>query len=329
MPAADPPPGAIHTSMTRDDLRAALTSSLYDTHLRPEGPTYRGKVRDTYADGDRLVLVTTDRISAFDHVFPEPVPFKGQVLNRLAAYSFERAADVGPNHVLAVPHGNVTVARRCAPIPIEFVVRGYLAGHAARVYAAGGRTLCGAALPDGLREGERLPAPILTPATKADEGHDEDVTPSEIVARGMLDAETLAACTDFALRLYARGTAVAAEAGLLLVDTKYEFGRAPDGTVVLIDEIHTPDSSRYYHADGYDERLAAGAPQRQLSKEFLREWLIAQGFQGLDGQPRPVLSEEIRLDVAARYVELFERLTRTAFVPDLRPLQPEALFGLQ
>ena len=315
--------------MTRDDLQAALSTSLYRTRLRPEGPTYRGKVRDTYTDGDRLVLVTTDRISAFDHVFPEPIPFKGQVLNRLAAYSFERAADVGPNHVLAVPHGNVTVARRCTPIPIEFVVRGYLAGHAARVYAAGGRTLCGAALPDGLRESERLPTPILTPATKADEGHDEDIAPADILARGLLDARTLDACTDFALRLFARGTDVADEAGLLLVDTKYEFGLADDGAVVVIDEIHTPDSSRYYYADGYADRLAAGTPQRQLSKEFLREWLIAQGFQGLDGQPRPALSDEVRVDVAARYIELFERLTGSTFTPDRRPLSAELVFDLQ
>ena len=288
------------------------------------GTRYQGKVRDTYDLGDgRIVLVTTDRISAFDHVLNQAIPLKGQVLNGVAAFFFERTADVAPNHVLSVPDPNVTVGVRCDALPIEFVVRGYLAGHAWRVYRDGGRDLCGERLPDGLREAERLPTPILTPATKALEGHDEDASRAEILERGILDADTLAEATDLALALFARGTAIAAERGLLLVDTKYEFGRAPDGRLLVIDEVHTPDSSRYYYADGYEHRLAAGAPQRQLSKEFVREWLMAHGFQGLDGQTLPDMTPEFVAEVSARYVELYETVTGQDFVPELSP-EPEA-----
>lgn len=288
------------------------------------GTRYQGKVRDTYDLGDgRIVLVTTDRISAFDHVLNQAIPLKGQVLNGVAAFFFERTADVAPNHVLSVPDPNVTVGVRCDALPIEFVVRGYLAGHAWRVYRDGGRDLCGERLPDGLREAERLPTPILTPATKALEGHDEDASRAEILERGILDADTLAEATDLALALFARGTAIAAERGLLLVDTKYEFGRAPDGRLLVIDEVHTPDSSRYYYADGYEHRLAAGAPQRQLSKEFVREWLMANGFQGLDGQTLPDMTPEFVAEVSARYVELYETVTGQDFVPELSP-EPEA-----
>lgn len=284
------------------------------------GKKYSGKVRDTYACGDRLVLITTDRISAFDHILRQTIPFKGQILNRLAAYFFEQTADVVPNHLLELPHGNVAIGVRCTPIPVEFVVRGYLAGHAWRTYAKGGRTLCGAPLPEGLVQSSRLPHPILTPTTKASEGHDEDISPEAIVERGILDAETLQTLTDMALRLFARGSEMAQDRGLLLVDTKYEFGRTPDGRFVVIDEIHTPDSSRYFYADGYEERLAQGLPQRQLSKEFVREWLMANGFQGLEGQAMPNLDDAFRLEVTSRYTEVFELLTGTKFEPDLRPL---------
>ena len=287
------------------------------------GPAYRGKVRDTYDLGDgRLALVTTDRISAFDHVLRQAIPLKGQVLNGVAAHSFARTADVAPNHVLSVPDPNVTVGVKCEPLPIEFVVRGYLAGHAWRVYNNGIRTLCGEPLPDGLRESERLPAPILTPATKAVEGHDEDVSRAEIVGGGILDADTLEHAASLALALFARGTELSAERGLILVDTKYEFGRAPDGRLLVIDEVHTPDSSRYYYGDGYEGRLAAGRPQRQLSKEFVREWLMDHGFRGLDGQTLPDLPPEFVAEVSARYVELFEVVTGRDFEPDLSP-EPE------
>ncbi len=288
------------------------------------GPKYQGKVRDVYDLGDgRLALVTTDRISAFDHVLRQAIPLKGQVLNGLSAHWFERTADVAPNHVLSVPDPNVTIGTRCEALPIEFVVRGYLAGHAWRVYRGGGRELCGEPLPDGLRESEKLPTPILTPATKAEEGHDEDISRSDIVARGILDRETLDEAAGLASALFQRGTEVAAEQGLLLVDTKYEFGRAPDGRLLVIDEVHTPDSSRYYYADGYEERLAAGEPQRQLSKEFVREWLMDHGFQGRDGEALPDLPPSFVEQVSARYVELYETVTGRTFEPDLSP-EPEA-----
>ena len=288
------------------------------------GPKYQGKVRDTYDLGDgRLVLVTTDRISAFDHVLRQAIPLKGQVLNRLAAHWFERTGDVAPNHVLSVPDPNVTVGVKCEALPIEFVVRGYLAGHAWRVYRGGGRELCGEALPDGLRESERLPAPILTPATKAEEGHDADIRRADIVARGLLDQETLDEAAALALALFQRGTEIAAGRGLLLVDTKYEFGRAPDGRLLVIDEVHTPDSSRYYYAEGYEERLSAGEPQRQLSKEFVREWLMDHGFQGRSGEALPDLPPSFVEEVSARYVELYETVTGESFKPDLSP-EPEA-----
>ena len=288
------------------------------------GPRYRGKVRDTYDLGDgRLALVTTDRISAFDHVLRQAVPLKGQVLNGLSSYWFAITESTAPNHVLSVPDPNVTIGVTCEALPIEFVVRGYLAGHAWRVYRDGGRVLCGEPLPEGLRESERLPTPILTPATKAEEGHDEDVSRAEILERGILDEGTLDEASSLALALFARGTEVAAERGLILVDTKYEFGRAPDGRLLVIDEVHTPDSSRYYYADGYAERLAAGEPQRQLSKEFVREWLMAHGFQGRDGETLPDLPPSFVAEVSARYVELYETVTGRTFEPDLSP-EPEA-----
>ena len=296
-----------------------LPPPLRETHLGL-GTRYRGKVRDTYDLGDgRLALVTTDRISAFDHVLHQAIPLKGQVLNRLAAFFFEHTADVAPNAVLSVPDPNVTLAVRCQALPVEFVVRGSLAGHAWRVYRDGGRALCGVSLPDGLRESEPFPEPILTPATKAAEGHDEDISEADIVSRGILSRDTLDEARAAALALFARGQDLAARRGLILVDTKYEFGRAPDGRLLLIDEVHTPDSSRYYRADGYEARLAAGEPQRQLSKEFVREWLMENGFQGRAGQDLPDLPPAFVHEVARRYVELYEAVTGEAFVPDMSP----------
>lgn len=304
-------------------LRRQLAHALHETHLDDFGTRYRGKVRDTYRADDRLILVTTDRISAFDHILRQAIPFKGQVLNQLAAYFFEHTRDVVPNHVLSVPDPNVTIAVRCEPLPVEFVVRGYLAGHAWREYQAGRRVLCGVPLPDGLRQNSRLPEPILTPSTKAAEGHDEDISRETLLQRGVLDEATFDDLETKALALFRRGTEMAAARGLILVDTKYEFGRTPDGTYVLIDEVHTPDSSRYFYADGYEDRLRADAPQRQLSKEFLREWLMAHAFQGKEGQTMPDLPDDFRIEVASRYIELYETVTGMAFMPDVHP-EPEA-----
>ncbi|PSQ82459.1 MAG: phosphoribosylaminoimidazolesuccinocarboxamide synthase [Bacteroidetes bacterium QS_1_63_11] len=264
-----------------------LDQTLRRTEFDDLGERVQGKVRDNYRQDGRRILITTDRISAFDHVLAQTIPFKGQVLNQTAAYFFKATADLVPNHVLSVPDPNVTVARECTPIPVEFVVRGYLAGHAWREYERGVRTLCGQDLPDGLRRSEKLPTPIPTPTTKAEEGHDH--------------------------------SEMAAEQGLLLVDTKYEFGRTQEGDLVLIDEVHTPDSSRYYYQDGYQERLRRGEPQRQLSKEFVREWLMDHGFQGKEGQEMPDLPDAFRTKVTKRYVELYETVTGASFDPELHP----------
>jgi len=285
----------------------------------PVGRRYQGKVRDTYDLGDgRLLLVTTDRISAFDHVLPQPIPFKGQVLNGMAAHFFRETSDLVPNHIIDVPDPNVTVARVCTPFPIEFVVRGYLSGHAWRVYRAGGRSLCGAILPEGLAQNERFPTPLLTPSTKAKHGHDEDISPQEILSRGLLDGDTYEAVAELALSLFARGSEMAAQRGLILVDTKYEFGRDAGGVITLLDEIHTPDSSRYFYAEGYEQRLEAGRPQRQLSKEFVREWLLRQGFSAEHARP-PDLPDDFRCDISERYIEVFEAATGKCFVPDTHP----------
>lgn len=298
-------------------LRTQLGHCLVETDFGDLGNRYRGKVRDTYRTGDgRLILVTTDRISAFDHILPQPIPFKGQVLNQLAAHFFRATRDIVPNHVLSVPDPNVTVALACEPIPIEFVMRGYLVGHAWRVYRDGGRTLCGVELPDGLRQNSQFAPPILTPATKAAEGHDEDISREEIIERGLLSAPLFDQIADYAYRLFQRGTELAAERGLILVDTKYEFGLDQQGDVVLIDEVHTPDSSRYFYAEGYDERLSRDEPQRQLSKEFVREWLMDHGFRGRDGEQMPDLTDDFRIRVAQRYIELYETVTGSAFEPD-------------
>ncbi|HET6568383.1 MAG TPA: phosphoribosylaminoimidazolesuccinocarboxamide synthase [Rhodothermales bacterium] len=309
--------------MKEATIEQQLDHCLSQTHLEAFGAKYSGKVRDTYRHDGQLVLVTTDRISAFDHILRQPIPFKGQVLNRLAAFFFESTADLVPNHIISVPDPNVTIAVHCAPIPVEFVVRGYLAGHAWREYRAGKRELCGQVLPEGLRQNSRLPHPILTPATKAAEGHDEDTSRAEIIERGILSARDFDELEEAALRLFERGTELAGKRGLILVDTKYEFGRDANGRFLLIDEVHTPDSSRYFYADSYEDLLAADQPQRQLSKEFVREWLMEHGFQGQAGQALPDLSNTFRIQVAGRYIELFETITGSEFSPETSP-DPEA-----
>ncbi len=310
-----------------------LDHCLRETTFTDLGERYRGKVRDTYRVDDRLILVTTDRISAFDHVLRQTIPFKGQVLNQLAAYFFEATSDLVPNHMLSVPDPNVTVAMRCEPVQIEFVVRAYVVGHAWRTYRTGKRILCGKTLPEGLQQNSRLPEPILTPSTKAHEGHDEDISREEAIAQGIIDAETFDQLEGYALALFERGAEMAAEQGLILVDTKYEFGLTPDGQYVVIDEVHTPDSSRYFYADTYDELLNQDKPQRQLSKEFVREWLMDHGFMGKEGQVLPDLTDAFRVEVASRYIELYESVTGSAFEPDMH-LDPvarirEAVFALQ
>ena len=314
-------------------IHRQLNHSLLETSFTDLGQRYRGKVRDTYRVDDRLILVTTDRISAFDHVLRQTIPFKGQVLNQLAAYFFEATSDLVPNHVLSVPDPNVTVAIQCEPVQIEFVVRAYVVGHAWRTYRTGKRVLCGKTLPDGLQQNSRLPHPILTPTTKAHEGHDEDISREEAIAQGLIDAALFDRLEGYALALFERGTEMAAEQGLILVDTKYEFGRTPDGQYVVIDEVHTPDSSRYFYADTYEELLGQDKPQRQLSKEFVREWLMDHGFMGKEGQVLPDLPDAFRVEVASRYIELYESVTGKAFEPDTHP-DPvarihEAVFALQ
>lgn len=277
---------------------------------------YRGKVRDVYtlADG-RVMLVASDRISAFDVILPRGIPQKGQVLGQLSYFMLKATSHVAPNWATAQPDPNVVVGHACDTVKVEMVVRGYLAGHAWRTYQGGGRMLCGAALPEGMRENDRFPQPIITPSTKADVGHDEDISPAEILAQGLCTQEEWDTMSTYALALFAEGTRIAAERGLLLVDTKYEFGRTPDGRILLIDEIHTPDSSRYFYADGYAERQASGERQKQLSKEFVREWLIAGGFMGKEGQEVPAMDDAFVQSVTDRYVELYERITGETFVP--------------
>jgi phosphoribosylaminoimidazole-succinocarboxamide synthase len=259
-------------------------------------------------------MIASDRISAFDVVLPRPIPFKGQVLNQTAAYFLKATADIVPNWLLDVPDHNVSIGLSCEPYAVEMVVRGYLAGHAWREYRDGRRTLCGVAMPDGLRENDRLPEPIITPSTKAHEGHDEDISREEILSRKIVSESEYVQLEQYALALFERGTAMAAEQGLILVDTKYEFGNL-NGKVYLIDEVHTPDSSRYFYADGYAESLQANQPQKQLSKEFVREWLIANGFQGKEGQTLPEMTDEWISQITARYVELFETITGQRFQP--------------
>lgn len=275
---------------------------------------YNGKVRDVYAIGENyLVMVVSDRISAFDVILPRPIPYKGQVLNQIASYFLEATKDIVPNWVLGVPDANATVGLRCTPFKVEMVVRGYLAGHAARTYASGERNLCGVLMPDGMKENDQFPQPIITPTTKADAGHDEDISRDEIIKQGIVSREDYEVLEDYTLKLYKRGAAMANEKGLLLVDTKYEFGKIGD-RIYLMDEIHTPDSSRYFYADGYAQRQSKGEEQKQLSKEFLRRWLIENGFQGKEGQQVPAMTDEIVNEVSERYIELFETITGNKFI---------------
>jgi phosphoribosylaminoimidazole-succinocarboxamide synthase len=289
--------------------------ALSETHFQLPNQTafYRGKVRDVYTVGDKLVMVASDRISAFDHILPRAIPYKGQVLNQIAAHFLRATADICPNWLLSTPDPNVAIGYACQAYKVEMVIRGYLAGHAARTYAKGLRELCGVALPEGLAENDRLPQPIITPTTKASEGHDEDISREEILARGIVSADEYAELERLTYALFQRGTEMAAAQGLILVDTKYEFGKTADGKIVVIDEIHTPDSSRYFYAEGYVERQRRGEKQRQLSKEFVREWLIAQGFQGLDGQKMPDMPDAFVAEISERYIELYEKITGKTF----------------
>lgn len=292
-------------------------NALLETNFRFPSQTafYRGKVRDVYSIGNRLIMVATDRISAFDHILPRPIPHKGAVLNQIAAYFLQSTADICPNWLIATPDPNVAIGWCCEPIRVEMVIRGYLAGHAARTYASGVRSLCGVRLPDGMRENDPFPQPIITPTTKADEGHDEDISREDILHKGLVSEEDYAQIEAYTRALFQRGSEMAAAQGLILVDTKYEFGKK-DGRIVLMDEIHTPDSSRYFYAEGYAERQASGERQRQLSKEFVREWLIANGFQGKEGQKMPDMPDAFVREISARYIELYEKVTGKAFVAD-------------
>ncbi|MDR2891150.1 MAG: phosphoribosylaminoimidazolesuccinocarboxamide synthase [Alistipes sp.] len=294
-----------------------MNSAITNTNFKFEGQQslYVGKVRDVYdIDGRYLVMVVTDRISAFDVVLPRGIPYKGQVLNQIAARFLDATADICPNWKIACPDPMVTVGVRCETFPVEMIVRAYLTGSSWRDYKAGAREICGVPLPDGMREHQKFPTPILTPTTKAEIGeHDQNISREDIIARGLVSKEDYETLERYSLELFARGSEMAAERGLILVDTKYEFGKL-DGEITLIDEIHTPDSSRYFYAEGYGERFAAGQPQRQLSKEFVREWLMSEGFQGRDGERVPEMTDEIVAGISERYIELYENIVGEKFV---------------
>ena len=277
--------------------------------------TYHGKVRDVYyIENELLVMLASDRISAFDVILPKPIPFKGQVLNQIAAYMLEATKDICPNWLISTPAPNVAIGKKCTPFKIEMVVRGNLVGHAWRTYQSGSRSLCGVTLPEGLKENDFFPTPIITPSTKASEGHDEDISKEAIIAQGLASAEDWAILEKYALALFARGKEIAAKRGLILVDTKYEFGKIGE-TIYLMDEIHTPDSSRYFYADGFEVRQANQEKQKQLSKEFVREWLIANDFMGKEGQTIPTMSDEWIDTISKRYIELYEQIIGEAFKP--------------
>ena len=275
---------------------------------------YKGKVRDVYTiAGKWLVMIASDRISAFDVVLPKGIPYKGQVLNQVASHFLSATSDIVPNWLLSSPHPNVSIGKMCQPFKVEMVVRGYLAGHAARTYASGKRELCGVKLPEGLKENDKLPKPIITPTTKASEGHDEDISREEIIRQGIVSREHYEQLEKYTLALYARGQEMANKRGLILVDTKYEFGLS-DGEITLMDEIHTPDSSRYFYKEGYEERQKKGEEQKQLSKEFVRRWLIENGFQGKEGQRIPEMDEKWVNEISERYIELYEKVTGEKFI---------------
>jgi len=293
-----------------------MSQAVKETDFQFENQTkvYHGKVRDVYTIGaNHLVMVASDRISAFDHILPKAIPFKGQVLNQIASLFLHATSDIVPNWVLAVPDESVTIGRRCDTFPVEMVIRGYLSGHAWREYKAGRRIICGVAMPEGMKENDKFPEPIITPATKAEEGHDEDISREEIIRQGIVNELEYLKLEDYTRKLFQRGIEMAAERNLILVDTKYEFGKVGD-TIYLIDEIHTPDSSRYFYAEGYSERQVTGAKQKQLSKEFVREWLIEKGFQGLDGQEMPDMPDSFVQLISDRYIELYEQITGKSFI---------------
>ena len=289
----------------------ALTKTNYQ--FPNQKSVYHGKVRDVYFLDDVLVMVASDRISAFDVILPKGIPYKGQILNQIASKFLDATSDICPNWKMASPDPMVTVGRTCKGFPVEMIVRGYLCGSAWRFYKNGGRNLCGNILPDGMKENQKFPVPLITP--KAEQGeHDADISKEEILAKGLVSPEDYAVLEDYTMKLFLRGTEIAAKKGLILVDTKYEFGKADD-TIYLIDEIHTPDSSRYFYAQGYEEQFAKGLPQKQLSKEFVREWLMANGFQGQEGQQVPEMTEEVVNGITQRYIELYENITGEKFVP--------------
>ncbi|MDO9595900.1 MAG: phosphoribosylaminoimidazolesuccinocarboxamide synthase [Lutibacter sp.] len=277
---------------------------------------YRGKVREVYNINDEiLVMIASDRLSAFDVVMPKQIPFKGQILNQIAAKMMEATKDIVPNWIVAIPDPNVAVGHLCTPFKVEMVIRGYLSGHAAREYKLGKRVLCGVAMPDGMKENDKFPEPMITPSTKADGGHhDEDISREDIISKGIVLKEDYEVLEKYTRALFQRGSEIAAKRGLILVDTKYEFGKTKEGEIVLIDEIHTPDSSRYFYADGYEDRQNKGEDQKQLSKEFVRQWLIANGFQGLEGQQIPEMTDEKINEISDRYIELYEKITGETFV---------------
>src|SRR6056300_51326 len=293
-----------------------IENTLLHTDLKLEGleSKYTGKVREVYRlQNDLLVMVATDRLSAFDVVLPKGIPYKGQILNQIATKMLEATKDIVPNWLISSPDPNVSIGELCTPFKIEMVIRGYLAGHAARTYQKGLRTLCGVSLPEGMKENDKFETPIITPATKAEEGHDEDISREDIVAKGIVSEADYKMLEKYTRQLFERGTAIAKKQGLILVDTKYEFGKTKSGEIVLIDEIHTPDSSRYFYQAGYEERQQKGLPQKQLSKEFVRQWLISKGFQGLEGQTLPVMQDDRIQSISERYIELYENITGETF----------------
>lgn len=294
-----------------------MQNTITETHFDfpNQKSVYKGKVREVYQIGDdKLVIIASDRLSAFDVIMPKGIPFKGQILNEIATKMMKATEDIVPNWLLATPDPNVAVGHLCEPFKVEMVIRGYMSGHAAREYKAGKRLLCGVEMPDGLKENDKFPNPIITPATKAEMGdHDEDISKTDILKRGIVSAEDYAILEDYTYKLFQRGTEIAASRGLILVDTKYEFGKTKDGKIVLIDEIHTPDSSRYFYADSYEELQKQGLPQKQLSKEFVRQWLISNGFQGQEGQVIPDMTDDYVTSVSERYIELYENITGEVF----------------
>jgi phosphoribosylaminoimidazole-succinocarboxamide synthase len=295
-----------------------MSNTIIDTNFNfpNQKNIYKGKVREVYnIDGNQLVMIATDRLSAFDVVMPKGIPYKGQILNQIATQMMKATEDLVPNWLVATPDPNVAVGHLCEPFKVEMVIRGYMSGHAAREYKLGKRMLCGVSMPSGMKENDKFPEPIITPATKAEMGdHDEDISREDILKRGIVSEEDYVVLEDYTQKLFQRGTQIAAKRGLILVDTKYEFGKTKDGKIVLIDEIHTPDSSRYFYADGYKERQSRGEAQKQLSKEFVRQWLISNDFQGLEGQIVPHMSDEYIETVSDRYIELYENITGQTFI---------------